>query len=93
MTFPANNRIGQVVAQHKDGVIRYGVITFQRMRESWMYYTIYWISKTNGEAEWMKQIEWRCDAIKIIDEEAHIEDLQSAIRFRNSRKFKEEVGL
>ena len=92
MTFPKNNRVGQVVLQNKDGVTRYGVITFQRMKDAWMYYTIYWISKTNGESEWMKQIEWRCDAVKIIDEEQHLGDLQSAIRFRNSRKFKEAVS-
>ena len=87
------NRIGQIVIQHKDGVIRYGVITFQRMKDKWMHYTIYWISKTNGQSEWMNQIEWRCDTVKIIDENAHLADLQSAIRFRNSRKFKEDAGL
>ncbi len=86
------NRIGQVVMQHRDGCFRYGVITFQRMKDRWMHYTIYWISKTNGEAEWMKQIEWRCDAVKVIDEHSHLADLQSAIRFRDSRKFKEECG-
>ena len=87
------NRVGQIVIQHKDGVVRYGVITFQRMKDKWMHYTIYWISKTNGQSEWMNQIEWRCDAVKIIDENVHLADLQSAIRFRNSRKFKEETGL
>lgn len=87
------NRIGQIVIQNKQGVFRYGVITFQRMKNKWMYYTIYWISKTNGQSEWMNQIEWRCDAVKVIDENVHLADLQSAIRFRNSRKFKEENGL
>ena len=58
-----------------------------------MHYTIFWISTTNGEADWMQQIEWRCDAVKIIDEDSHVEDLLSAKRFRSSRKFKEEVGL
>ena len=57
-----------------------------------MYYTIYWISKTNGQSEWMQQIEWRCDAVKIVDENVHLNDLQSAVRFRDSRKFKEEYG-
>jgi len=84
-----NNRIGQIVMQNKDEVVRYGVITFQRMKDRWMHYTIYWISKTNGESDWMHQIEWRCDAVKIIDEKVHLHDLQSAIRFRDSRKFKE----
>lgn len=86
------NRIGSIVLQYKSDVSRYGVITFQRMREGWMYYTIYWISKTNGQSEWMQQIEWRCDAVKIVDENVHLNDLQSAVRFRDSRKFKEEYG-
>ena len=88
-----NNRIGQVVMQSKNGVIRYGVITFQRMKDRWMHYTIFWISKTGGESDWLSQIEWRCDAVSVIDEAVHLRDLQSAIRFRSSRKFKEETGL
>ena len=93
-TFPDNNRIGRVVMQNKNGVHRLGVITFQRTRDDgWMYYTIFWITKTNGQADWMHQIEWRHDAVKIVDEEIYLDDLQRAIRFRNSRKFKEEVGL
>jgi hypothetical protein len=85
-----NNRIGSIVLQHRNDVTRYGVITFQRMRDDgWMHYTIYWISKTPGYSDWMQQIEWRCDKVKIIDENVHLADLQSAISFRNSRKFKE----
>ncbi len=87
-----SNKIGRIVMQSKCDVNRIGVITFQRKKEdNWVYYTIFWITKTNGQAEWMKQIEWRCDAVKIIDENIYLDDLQSAIRFRNSRKFKEEV--
>jgi len=85
------NNIGRVVLQNKDGVTRYGVITFQRMREDWMYYTVYWISSVPSDSPWISQIEWRCDKVKIIDEKTHLADLQSAINFRNSRKFKEAM--
>ena len=92
-----NNKIGSIVVQHKNSIIRYGVITFQRMRDDgWMYYTIYWIGSGTRDpwgTPWISQIEWRCDKVKIIDEKVHLADLQSAVSFRNSRKFAEEMML
>ncbi len=88
-----SNRVGRVVLQNKNGVLRYGVITTQQIKQDgWLYYTIYWISKTNGQTDWMHQIEWRHDAVRVVDEETHLNDLQTAIRFRDSRKFKEAVS-
>lgn len=88
-----NNRVGEVVVQHRDGVVRYGVITTQDIKkDEWMYYTVYWISKTNGESDWMHQIEWRCDKVKVIDPDQHIADLQGAMSLRSSRKFQETVS-
>ena len=86
----SNERIGRVVLQTKNGVVRYGVITTENTKQDgWLYYTIYWISKTNGESPWMSQIEWRHDQVYLIDEDIHLYDLESAIKFGKSRKFQE----
>tara|TARA_Y100001937_G_scaffold78688_1_gene106697 strand:- start:8835 stop:9113 length:279 start_codon:yes stop_codon:yes gene_type:complete len=90
----SNERVGRVVLQNKNGVVRYGVVTTEKIKQDgWLYYTIYWISKTSGESPWMKQIEWRHDKLHLIDEDRHLYDLQTAMQFGKSRKFTEEGNL
>ncbi len=87
----SNEKIGRVVLQAKNGVVRYGVVTTETIKEDgWLYYTVYWISNTSGESPWMSQIEWRHDQLHLIDEEVHLYDLESAMRFGKSRKLKED---
>ena len=87
----SNEKIGRVVLQAKNGVVRYGVVTTETIKEDgWLYYTVYWISNTSGESPWMSQIEWRHDQLHLINEEVHLYDLESAIRFGKSRKLKED---
>ena len=53
----SNEKIGRVVLQAKNGVVRYGVVTTETIKEDgWLYYTVYWISNTSGESPWMSQI-------------------------------------
>ena len=87
----SNEKIGRVVLQAKNGVVRYGVVTTETIKEDgWLYYTVYWISNTSGESPWMSQIEWRHDQLHLINEEVHLYDLESAMRFGKSRKLKED---
>ena len=88
-----NENVGKVILQCKNGVVRYGVITTGELKkDGWLYYTVYWISKTNGESPWMSQIEWRHDdaSLKVIEAETHLHDLETAMKFGKSRKFREE---
>ena len=88
------NHVGRIVLQSRNGVNRYGVVTFQRVREDkWTYITILWFgsNKNRSPSEWLNQIEWRIDAIDFIDASRHMEELADAIRFRDSRKFREET--
>ena len=87
----SNEKIGRVVLQAKNGVVRYGVVTTETIKEDgWLYYTVYWISNTSGESPWMSQIEWRHDQLHLINEDVHLYDLESAMRFGKSRKLKED---
>ena len=85
----SNERIGRVVLQTKNGVVRYGVVTTEETKEDgWL--TIPYIDyKSNGESPWTPQIEWRHDQLHLVNEDVHLYDLESAIKFGKSRKFKE----
>jgi hypothetical protein len=85
-----DSKIGKIVLQSKDGVVRLGVIAQRRLDEDgWAHYNIQWIGRGLKEAEWLRQTEWRCDKVRILDEKLHLSELQDAIKLSTARKFKE----